>query len=126
LNYGLNRLREFGIAPREIRATGGGSKNVVWRRILADVFNADVVCMANEEGAAVGAAVQALWAYGALSGRPESIANLCDRYIAVDESTRVKPDIERAGRYARMQQVHDGIVRDLTASFTAHRSFIIN
>ncbi len=126
LNYGLNRLRELGIAPREIRATGGGSKSAVWRQILADVFNAEVVCVANEEGAAVGAAVQALWAYRKRAGNPESIENLCDRFIAVDESTRAKPDPERARMYARMQEVHDGIVRDLAASFAAHRRLITN
>jgi xylulokinase len=124
LNYGLNRLRELGVAPREIRATGGGSKSAVWRQILADVFNAEVVCVANEEGAAVGAAVQALWAYRKRAGRPESIENLCDRYVAVAEATRVKPDPERVARYARMQETHDGVVRDLAASFTAHRRFI--
>jgi xylulokinase len=82
--------------------------------------------VANEEGAAVGAAVQALWAHRKCAGKPESIENLCDRYIAVDEATRAKPDPERAHRYARMQEVHDGIVRDLAASFTAHRRFIVN
>ncbi|HEY8459718.1 MAG TPA: xylulokinase [Blastocatellia bacterium] len=126
LNYGLNRLREFGIAPREIRATGGGAKSAVWRKILADVFNAEVVCVKNEEGAAVGAAVQALWAYRKRAGKPESIENLCDRYVAVAEGTRVKPDPERAIHYARMQEVHDGIVRDLAASFAAHRKLIAN
>ncbi len=126
LNYGLNRLRELGIAPREIRATGGGSKSAVWRQILADIFNADVVCVANEEGAAVGAAVQALWAYRNRAGDPESIEKLCDRYIAIDETTKVKPNPENAEMYARMQIVHDGIVRDLAASFTAHRRFITN
>src|SRR5262249_45203666 len=80
-NYGLNRMRGLGIAPREIRATGGGSKSAVWRQILADVFNAEVVCLANEEGAAVGAAVQALWADRKRAGAQESIENLCDRYI---------------------------------------------
>lgn len=124
LNYGLNRLRKLGIAPREIRATGGGSKSAVWRQILADVFNAEVVCVANEEGAAAGAAVQAMWAYRKRAGKPESIENLCDRYIAVAETTRAKPDPERARRYTQMQDVHDGIVRDLARSFTAHRRFI--
>jgi xylulokinase len=80
--------------------------------------------VANEEGAAVGAAVQALWAYRKRSGRPESIENLCDRYVAVSEATRAKPDPDRANRYARMQEAHDGVVRDLAASFTAHRRFI--
>ena len=80
--------------------------------------------MANEEGAAAGAAVQALWAYRKRAGRPESIENLCDRYVAVAEATRAKPDPERADRYARMQEAHDGVVRDLAASFKAHRRFI--
>ena len=82
--------------------------------------------MANEEGAAVGAAVQALWAYRKHDGRPESIENLCDRYVAVTEATRSKPNPERVDRYARMQEAHDGVVRDLAASFKAHRRFIAN
>ncbi|MGH9850662.1 MAG: xylulokinase [Blastocatellia bacterium] len=126
LNYGLNRLRELGIAPREIRATGGGSKSAVWRQILADVFNAEVVCVANEEGAAAGAAVQALWADRKRAGKPESIEQLCDRYIAVDETTRAKPNPANVQMYSRMQEVHDGLVRDLAKSFTAHRRFITN
>jgi len=126
LNYGLNRLRGLGVSPREIRATGGGSKSSVWRQILADVFNAEVVCVANEEGAAVGAAIQALWAYRKHAGNPESMEKLCDQYIDVDETTRAKPDPAHARRYAQMQEVHDGIVRDLAAAFTAHRRFITN
>lgn len=124
LNYGLNRMRELGIAPREIRATGGGARSAVWRQILADVFNAEVVCVKSEEGAAVGAAVQALWAYRKRTGDPAGIEELCDRYIALDETTRSKPDAARARLYSQMQEVHDRIVRDLGAAFTAHRHLI--
>jgi sugar (pentulose or hexulose) kinase len=124
LNYGLNRMRELGIAPREIRATGGGARSAVWRQIMADVFNADVVCVKSEEGAAVGAAVQALWAHRKRTGNPVAIEELCDRYIALDETTRAKPDAGRARLYSQMQEVNDRIVRDLGAAFTAHRSLI--
>ncbi len=124
LNYGLNRLRELGVNPTEIRATGGGAKSAVWRQILADVFNAEVVCVANEEGAAVGAAVQALWAYRKQQGQPASIEELCNRYIALDETTRAKPDAARASLYSRMQTLHDQIVRDLGRAFGAHRQLI--
>ena len=123
LNYGLNRMRELGIAPREIRATGGGARSAVWRQILADVFDAEV-CVRSEEGAAVGAAVQALWAWRKRSGDPVAIEALCDRHIALDETTRAKPDEARARHYRRMQEVHDRIVRDLGAAFAAHRSLI--
>ncbi len=124
LNYGLNRLRELGIAPREIRATGGGSKSTVWRQILADVFNAEVVCVKSEEGAAVGAAVQALWAYRNRVGTPVSIDELCDQYIALDETTRAKPVAATVKLYERMQALHDKLVRDLGASFSEHRRLI--
>lgn len=127
LNYGLNRMRELGIAPTEIRATGGGAKSAVWRQILADVFNAEVVCIANEEGAAVGAAIQALWARSIQTGRtgqPVSIETLCSRYIALDEATRAKPDAVRAGLYRQMQTLHDQIVRDLNPAFSTHRQLI--
>jgi xylulokinase len=124
LNYGLNRLRELGIQPREIRATGGGSKSKVWRQILADVFNAEVVCVKSEEGAAVGAAVQALWAYRKFSGHPVGIEELCDRYIELDQSTRAKPDAGRVERYQEMQALHDQLVSDLGAAFSKHRQLI--
>lgn len=124
LNYGLNRMRDLGIKPREIRATGGGAKSAVWRQILADVFNAEVVCMANEEGAAVGAALQALWAARDNEGRPTTIEEICSHLISLDETTRTKPDAARSRQYNQMQEVHDLIARDLTAAFTAHRRLI--
>jgi len=60
LAYGLDRMRALGIAPTEIRLTGGGSKSAVWRQICADVFGCRVVTLAESEGAALGAAIQAL------------------------------------------------------------------
>ena len=60
LAYGLHRMRTLGIAPTEIRLTGGGSKSAVWRQICADVFNCRVVTLAESEGAALGSAIQAL------------------------------------------------------------------
>ena len=60
LAYGLHRMRTLGIAPTEIRLTGGGSKSAIWRQICADVFGCRVVTLAESEGAALGAAIQAL------------------------------------------------------------------
>ena len=60
LAYGLQRMRTLGISPTEIRLTGGGSKSTIWRQICADVFRCRVVTLAESEGAALGAAIQAL------------------------------------------------------------------
>jgi sugar (pentulose or hexulose) kinase len=124
LNYGLNRFRELGIVPTEIRATGGGAKSAVWRQILADVFNAEVVCTVSEEGAAVGAAIQALWAYRKHAGTPVNIGDLCDRYLALDETTRAKPNAANVALYAQMQTLHDCLANDLSGAFDLHRQLI--
>ena len=124
LNYGLNRFRELGITPTEIRATGGGAKSKVWRQIMADVFNAEVVCTISEEGGAVGAAIQAVWAYHKHTGIAANIEDLCDKFLALDESTRAIPNAANVAHYKQMQKLHDQIVHDLQASFTEHRKMI--
>jgi xylulokinase len=124
LNYGLNRLRELGLTPGEIRATGGGARNPVWRQIMADVFNAEVVGVASEEGAALGAALQALWACRRADGDEVTIESICDRYVRLDEATRTRPDRGRVELYQRMQRLHDQLVQDLGPSFSEHRQLI--
>jgi xylulokinase len=124
LNYGLNRFRELGITPTEIRATGGGAKSKEWRQVMADVFNAEVICTVSEEGAAVGAAIQALWAYRKQQNTPVSIAALCDRYLALDETTRAKPNAANVALYAKMQTLHDRLANDLSGAFNLHRQLI--
>lgn len=87
LAYGLNRLREFDISPTEIRLTGGGSKSAVWRQICADVFNCRVVTLAETEGAALGAAIQAL----AAVNTGKSINVWSDELVAINREQAVKP-----------------------------------
>lgn len=124
MNYGLNCLRELGIAPREIRLTGGGAKSAVWRQIAADVFNCPVVCPANEEGAAYGAALHAMWVWEHAHGRDVPIGDITARFVTLDEKTRAVPDRARVARYGELQQLFDRTARDLGPSFTLHRRFI--
>jgi xylulokinase len=107
LNYGLERMREFGIKPTEIRLTGGGSRNPAWRQLCADVFNAEVVTLAESEGAAYGAALQALWAFKRSQGEGGSITSVVDRFVKVDESSRVKPIAVNVRKYKEIQRHHD-------------------
>ena len=126
LNYGLNRMKSLGISAREIRATGGGSRSRAWRQILANVFDAEVVCVANEEGAAFGAAIQAQWTYARSNATTFStdIVELCDRYVALDEGTRAYPNPRSVETYRQLQSLQDRVVKDLDAAFHDHRKFI--
>jgi xylulokinase len=121
LNYGLNRMRQLGLRPCDIRATGGGAKSAVWRQIVADVFNAPVVCLNQEEGAAYGAALQAMWAWENSRGRKADIREITGRFLRPDEATRAAPVAEHVGRYRELQALFDRLVRDLGGAFSQHR-----
>jgi xylulokinase len=49
----------------EVRVSGGGAKSPLWRQILADVLNAELVTVNTTEGAAYGAALLAVTGTGA-------------------------------------------------------------
>ena len=99
LAYGLNRFRELGIQPTEIRLTGGGSRSEIWRQIAADIFGVPTVCLASSEGAALGAAMQAGYACQAAHGKPTTFRELSARIVQVDDSTRAKPQAEHKEAY---------------------------
>lgn len=124
MNYGLNRMRELGIKPKEIRLTGGGSRNRAWRQIAADIFNAEGVCIKVDEGAAYGAALQAMWCYLNYIGEKTSIGEICDRYVKLDESTRVSPKPSNVNTYEELQKLHNLVSKSLRNSFKKHRQHL--
>ncbi|KAA0946039.1 xylulokinase [Pseudomonas sp. ANT_H14] len=86
LRYGLDLLRQAGLQSQSIRLIGGGSKSPVWRQMVADIMNTEVICTEQSEAAALGAAIQAAWCQ---SG--ESLAALCARCVSVDPASLSKP-----------------------------------
>ena len=92
--YGLRRMESLGLKPSEIRLTGGGSQSPVWCQILADVFGYPVVTMESAEGAALGAAIQALQA-ATLGSSLDALAAHCS---PVRQGSRLEP--KRADFYA--------------------------
>ena len=86
MNYGLRRLGELGVKPSQIRATGGGAKSKVWRQIMADIFNTEVVTLKVSEGAAYGAALQALWCWRLQQGDKVSIHDITNQFVQLNAS----------------------------------------
>jgi D-xylulose kinase len=97
MNYGLVRLGQLGITPSQIRLTGGGAKNKLWRQICADVFNVECRVLQNEEAAAFGGAIQALWAYECL-GNATPIGDITDKFVRLGRAVHV-PDADKAAVY---------------------------
>jgi xylulokinase len=121
LNYGLNRMRRLGLAPREIRLTGGGARSAVWRQIAADIFECPVVCPAQEEGAAYGAALHAMWVARRARGLDGPISDFTDRFVALDDTTRAVPNPAASSVYREMQALFEATARDLRGVFARHR-----
>src|ERR1019366_6227960 len=103
VNYGLRRLAELGVKPTQIRATGGGAKSKVWRQIMADVFDAEVVTLKVSEGAAYGAALQALWCWRLQQGEKVSIGDVTDQFVGLNAGERAEPDARNAAVYRDLQ-----------------------
>jgi xylulokinase len=87
LLYGLHRMRTLGISPTEIRLTGGGSKSAIWRQICADVFGCRVVTLAESEGAALGAAIQAL----AAAETKKSVNDWSNELVQINPTDTTEP-----------------------------------
>jgi xylulokinase len=102
LAYGLRRFKELGIAPAELRLTGGGSKSAVWRQIAADVLGLPGVALQVTEGAALGAAIQAAWTYYQVKGEPLTLQKLVEDLVVVDKKSRVEPDKETHSLYREL------------------------
>jgi len=123
LNYGFMKMKKMGVEFDEVRLTGGGSHNKSWRRISADIFGTEIVCLKVDEGAAFGAALQSLWTYETYLGKKSSIVDITDSFVKLDEETRVKPITENVAKYNKIQMLQNKLsidMRDLFRETSIH------
>ncbi|MDD2764912.1 MAG: xylulokinase [Opitutaceae bacterium] len=121
MNYGLRRLADLGVKAREIRVTGGGARSPVWRQLMADIFGVPVVAMVEDEGAALGGALQAAWCTALLDGEKVKLTDFTVGIVAPDEATRCRPDKANAARYREFQALQDKLSLTLRPIFPRQR-----
>lgn len=124
LNYGLNRMKDLGIRPKQIRVTGGGSQNPEWRQILADIFEAEVVGLENSEGAALGAALQSMWCFCLQRGDRIRMTHITDNLVKVDNKTVAKPVKTNIKVYRQLQDVHNHLSAACRPIFDLSKSLL--
>jgi len=124
MNYGLRRLEKLGVKPTQIRATGGGANSKLWRQIMADVFNAQVVTLKVGEGAAYGAALQALWSLRNNQGGNVSIEEITDRFVKLNTRETAEPNPENVAVYREVQALQDDLSKSLRKPFAKHRALV--
>ncbi|QLK85249.1 xylulokinase [Staphylococcus sp. 17KM0847] len=86
INESVHIIRESGKSVNKVISIGGGAQNPVWLQIQADVFNATITTLAQEQGPAYGAAMLA--AMGA--SWFEDFESLTNRWIQYKETVKPK------------------------------------
>jgi xylulokinase len=84
------------------------------------VFGVPVVCMVEDEGAALGAALQAAWCWQRQSDAGLTIDAIVQGATALDESTRLEPDPASTARYNEIQSFHTSLSKVMEPVFEAH------
>lgn len=116
LGYGFGRMKELGLRPSEIRATGGGAKSRPWLQIVSDVFQTPVVTLQEQEAAAFGAALQSIWAWRREKGEDVSIGGLAERMVVKGRDS-FHPDPGRSELYRETQDRFNALWRRLAPAF---------
>lgn len=124
MNYGLQRLAELGASVTQVRATGGGAHSKLWRQIMADVFNHEVVTLQVPEGAAFGAALQALWCWRHQKGDPVALSDLTGALVSLNTQETSLPIPEHVERYQQLQSMQNELSRVLQPIFPSHRRWL--
>ncbi|GIO13469.1 xylulose kinase [Cohnella xylanilytica] len=118
LNESVDLFRQAGKTVDTIVSIGGGAKNPVWLQMQADIFNAEVVALENEQGPGLGAAMLA----AAGCGWFPSLDACAEAFVK--RSTSYRPDPARAARYAELFQAYKqvyGATKGLNESLAAFR-----
>ena len=91
--------RSLGIVIDSSKICGGGAKSPLWKRIFANVLNAELEVPVSEQGPGMGGAMLAMVA----CGEYETVKDCCGKLCAV--ASTVKPEQSLAAKYeARYQQ----------------------
>ena len=105
LKNGYDALVDAGLEFEAIRLTGGGSQSAVWRQMAADLFGLPVDVPEQAEGAAFGAALQALWAVQRARGAGDGELNaLAASHVRLDPRLAAHPHAEATAAYAVQYQ----------------------
>lgn len=95
----------------QVRVTGGGARSPLWRQILADILQVEVVTVNTTEGASYGAALLAATGAGVF----RSVESACDTSVKITGST--SPDPAQVELYQKYYEVYRGLYPALKPAF---------
>lgn len=107
----LELMINVGIKPRELRILGGGSRSLLWRRIVADVFGLKVYLLEVDEGSSYGAAILAAVGARLYSEVEKAVDNV------VKTRDPINPDEKAHETYRRYYELYNRLYQALKHEF---------
>jgi xylulokinase len=107
----LELIRAMGVTIDQVRLSGGGARNALWKQIQADIYGCDVHILNSAEGPAFGAALLAQVGTGGFSTVPEA----CDATIRDVELMAADPKTKQYYNLAYL--IYRQLYKDLRKSF---------
>ena len=104
-------LKGMGTFVKEMRVCGGGSRNPVWRQIMADLYECDVVTLTQEEGPAYGEAILA----GVGTGVFDDVRTAAKKLTGTDK--KVSPNPEEVDVYRKYHKIYQKVYDHLVSDF---------
>ncbi|MEM7532807.1 MAG: xylulokinase [Chloroflexota bacterium] len=112
LRDGFELVKNVGVSElKQVRISGGGAQSPLWRQIIADVLNSELVTVNTTEGAAYGAALLA----GVGAGIWPDVDTACDQVIRITGNT--SPNAEAAAQYEEAYALYRGLYPALKPTF---------
>ncbi len=96
----------------QVRVAGGGTRSLLWRQILADVLDAEIVTVNTTEGAAYGAALLAATGMGEFN----SVMAACEAVVRINGRTLPSP---QTPAYNQAYQLYRNLYPALKPTFVA-------
>ena len=96
--------RSLGIEINSSKICGGGAKSPLWKKMIANILNAELECLESEQGPGMGGAMLAMVA----CGEYESVKAACDKIVHVDSKVTPEPALvdKYEKRYQQFRQIY--------------------
>ena len=106
--------RSLGITINSSKICGGGAKSPLWKKIMANVLNAELECLESEQGPGMGGAMLAMVACGEYA----DVAAACRALVHVASTVKPEPELVKLyeKRYQQFKKIYPAL-KPLFAEF---------
>ncbi len=96
--------RSLGITIDSSKICGGGAKSPLWKKMIANILNAELECLESEQGPGMGGAMLAMVACGEYA----SVQEVCGKFVHVASTVRPEPELveKYEKRYQQFKKIY--------------------